>query len=71
MVTNKALEVLKWPAMSSDLNPIEHLWRNLKTAVGRRHPSNLNDLEQFAKEEWSNFISRGTKAPYVYVQLFY
>ncbi len=24
-----------------------------QTAVGRRHPSNLNDLEQFAKEEWS------------------
>ncbi len=39
--------------MSPDLNPIEHLWRDLKTAVGRRHPSNLNDLEQFAKEERS------------------
>ncbi len=26
---------------------------HLKTAVGRRHPSNLNDLEQFANEEWS------------------
>ncbi len=26
---------------------------HLKTAVGRRHPSNLNDPEQFAKEEWS------------------
>ncbi|KAI2655565.1 hypothetical protein H4Q32_017981 [Labeo rohita] len=28
----------------------EQLWRDLKTAVGRRHPSNLNDLEQFAKD---------------------
>ncbi len=37
--------------MSPDLNPIENLWRDLKTAVGRRNPSNLNDLEQFAKEE--------------------
>ena len=39
--------------MSPDLNPIEHLWRDLKTAVGRRHPSNLRHLEQLVKEEWS------------------
>uniref|UniRef100_UPI00358EA513 receptor-type tyrosine-protein phosphatase V-like n=1 Tax=Myxine glutinosa TaxID=7769 RepID=UPI00358EA513 len=26
-------------AMSPDLNPIEYLWGDLKTAVGRRHPS--------------------------------
>ena len=43
--------VLKWSAMSPDLNPIEHLWRDLKTAVGRRHPSNLRHLEQL--EKWS------------------
>ncbi len=49
----KRWRVLKWPPMSPDLNPIEHLWRDLKTAVRRKHPSNLNDLELFAKEEWS------------------
>ena len=49
----KRWRVLKWPAMSPDLNPIEHLWRDLKTAVGRRHPSNLRHLEQLVKEEWS------------------
>ncbi|CAJ0952621.1 unnamed protein product [Ranitomeya imitator] len=38
--------------MSPDLNPIEHLRRDLKMAVWRRHPSNIRDLEQFAKEEW-------------------
>ena len=46
----KHWRVLKWPAMSRDLNPIEHLWRDLKTTVGSRHPSNLRHLEQLAKE---------------------
>ncbi|KAG2458804.1 TCB1 transposase, partial [Polypterus senegalus] len=49
----KRWRVLKWPAMSPDLNPIKHLWRDLTIAVGRRRPSHLRDLEQFAKEEWS------------------
>lgn len=44
--------ILKWPSMSPDLNPIEHLWKQLKHAVWRRHPSNLRQLEQFAHEEW-------------------
>ncbi|KAK6488971.1 SH3 domain-containing YSC84-like protein 1 [Huso huso] len=39
--------------MSPDLNPIEHLWKELKLAVWRRHPSNLRQLEQFAQEEWA------------------
>ena len=43
--------ILKWPAMSPDLNPIEHLWKELKVAFGRQHPSNLRELEQIAQEE--------------------
>jgi transposase len=49
----KRWTVLKWPATSLDRSPIEDLWRDLKTAVGRRHPSNLGELEQFDQEEWA------------------
>ena len=40
-------------SMSPDLNPIEHLWKELKHAVWRRNPSNLRQLEQSAHEEWT------------------
>ena len=63
------------PAMSPDLNPIEHLWRDLKTTVGRRHPSNLRHLEQLAKEEWSKIPVKRCKKLMVtgsdWSQLFY
>jgi hypothetical protein len=34
------------------LNPIKHLWRNLKIAVQQRSPSNLTELERVCREEW-------------------
>ena len=45
------MNVLEWPSQSPDLNPIEHLWKNLKMAVHRRFPSNLIELERCCKEE--------------------
>ncbi|KAG2456628.1 TC1A transposase, partial [Polypterus senegalus] len=49
---NNSATVLKWPSQSPDLNPIEHLWRDLKMAVHQRLPSNLTELERICKEEW-------------------
>ena len=54
--------ILKWPSMSPDLNPIEHLWMELKHAVWRRHPSNLRQLEQFAHEEWAKIPVDGSRS---------
>jgi hypothetical protein len=34
------------------LNPIEHLWRDLKIAVQRCSLSNLTKLEKICREEW-------------------
>jgi transposase/ParB-like chromosome segregation protein Spo0J len=44
-----------WPANSSDLNPIEKLWRELKANVARRGPWGLPQLKRIIKEEWAKF----------------
>uniref|UniRef100_A0A9J8C0K3 Transposase n=1 Tax=Cyprinus carpio carpio TaxID=630221 RepID=A0A9J8C0K3_CYPCA len=49
---NNSVTVLEWPSQSPDLNPIEHLWRDLKMAVHQSLRSNLTELERICKEEW-------------------
>uniref|UniRef100_A0A8C7SUX3 Transposase Tc1-like domain-containing protein n=1 Tax=Oncorhynchus mykiss TaxID=8022 RepID=A0A8C7SUX3_ONCMY len=49
----KHLKVLEWPSQSSDLNPIENLWRELKIHIAQRQPRNLKDLEKVCMEEWA------------------
>ena len=47
-------DVLRWPAQSPDLNPIEHLWHYLKTQINA-YPEparSLNELWERAQEEW-------------------
>uniref|UniRef100_A0A803JRZ9 Tc1-like transposase DDE domain-containing protein n=1 Tax=Xenopus tropicalis TaxID=8364 RepID=A0A803JRZ9_XENTR len=46
----KHIHELEWPKQSPDLNPIENLWQDLKTAVHKRCPSNLTELELFCKK---------------------
>ena len=43
---------MSWNGLvSPDLNPIENLWYNLKSAVHQWNPYNLKELEQFCLEE--------------------
>ena len=57
------LETLEHPAQSPDLNPIEHVWRQLKVQVNKRsaRPKNLQELWSILQEEWGkidpNFIN--------------
>ncbi len=53
------IKVLEWPSQPPHLNPIEHLWRELKVWVAKRQPWNLNDLESICKEEWDKIPPGG------------
>ncbi|KAG2457851.1 TCB1 transposase, partial [Polypterus senegalus] len=61
---DNSVNVLEWPSQSPDLNPIEHLWRDLKKAVHRRFPSNLMELERCCKEKWAK-LAKGRCAKLV------
>ena len=45
---------MEWPARSPDLNPIEHAWDMLQTAVSSRpvQPASVQELRQALFEEW-------------------
>ena len=46
---------LPWPAVSPDMNPIEHIWDYLGRKVrARGNVHNLRDLENALIQEWNN-----------------
>lgn len=49
------MDSLIHPANSPDLNPIEHVWKKLKTQINDRpvHPRSAIDLEAAIMEEWA------------------
>lgn len=46
------VEVMSWPAQSPDLNPIEHLWNDVKKAVHDGSPQNLQEVWELAQSAW-------------------
>lgn len=50
------IQVMDWPPLSPDLNPIEHLWDLLDRRVRKRpHPvQTLQQLKEALIEEWDN-----------------
>lgn len=53
-ISDQDFESLWWPAQSPDLNPIEHLWREVDSLVKTRRPSRKEELFQVVREAWSN-----------------
>ena len=49
------VNVLPWPVVSPDMNPIEHIWDYLGRKVrARGNVHNLRDLENALIQEWNN-----------------
>ena len=54
------VNVMDWPAVLPDINPIEHLWDELGRRVpGRQNPPrNVRELGQALQQEWWNIPRR-------------
>ena len=46
------VNILPWPVVSLDMNPIEHIWDYHGRKAQARH--NLRDLENALIQEWNN-----------------
>ncbi|GBM31444.1 Transposable element Tcb1 transposase [Araneus ventricosus] len=52
---------LKTPPQSPDLNPIEHIWRELEVRVRKHDIKTKNELKTVMREEWINIDAEITK----------
>ncbi|GBN04569.1 Transposable element Tcb1 transposase [Araneus ventricosus] len=52
---------LKTPPQSPDLNPIEHIWRELVVRVRKHDINTKNELKTVMMEEWMNIDAEITK----------
>ena len=54
MLEDLDIHVLPWPARSSDLNPIEHVWDILGRRMQHRACENLHQFFRALREEWDS-----------------
>lgn len=56
-LAKKRVQVLQWPPQSPDLNPIEHLWAEVKRHLRNFRPSNKEELKAKIEEVWKSISS--------------
>lgn len=52
------VDVLPWPSMSPDMNPIEHVWSYLKRKLHDNNLRNVVQLRNFITREWAALPQR-------------
>ncbi|KAI7942321.1 hypothetical protein MJO28_012348 [Puccinia striiformis f. sp. tritici] len=51
-------KIPKWPSQSPDLNPIENVWKVLKTNVQNfYHPRSVDEMHEALRQAWDDFPS--------------
>ena len=50
----EAVQTIPWPAMSPDMNPIEHVWDFIGRKINQRNPKcqNIDELRTAILQEW-------------------
>ena len=51
---DKKINLIKHPAISPDMNPIESIWTKVKTFVEKKHPKNKKELLKYLNLGWSH-----------------
>ncbi|KAF7653205.1 hypothetical protein LDENG_00086210 [Lucifuga dentata] len=51
------INVISWPANSSDLNPIENLWGIVERKMTSLHPSNQAELKAAVETTWTSITT--------------
>lgn len=61
---NNSINLLKWPAQSPDLNPIENLWSFMKHELKKNNIKSKKDLANKVKQIWENIPNEYIKSLY-------
>ena len=53
----EAVQTIAWPAMSPDMNPIEHVWDFIGRKINQRNPKcqTIDELRTAILQEWQQF----------------
>ena len=53
----EAVQTIPWPAMSSDMNPLEHVWDFIGRKINQHIPKckNIDELRTAILQEWQQF----------------